>query len=93
VLHNEVNGRSAFAAGKTFANVFGRRNVERRRAIVVKGTQSYEVDAPLAKRNEIGYYVHYLCGILYAGYGYLVYHFFRFAKLRIYVVNFAFCVK
>ena len=54
LLHQEGDGRPAFAAGEALADVLGGRNVEGRRLVGVEGAQTDIVDPAAPQRHEIG---------------------------------------
>ena len=74
MLHNEVNSRTTFAAGKAFTDILCRRHIERGRLVAMERTQSYIVYASFPKGNEFGNNVHNVCGIQYPVYGRLIDH-------------------
>ena len=53
MLHDEVHGVAALAAGEAFAQAFGGGYHERGRAVVVERAQALVVDASLAQRDEV----------------------------------------
>ena len=61
MLHDEIDRRSALAARKAFANILGRRNIERRRFIGMKRTQTDEVHPALAQRDKLRHNIHNVC--------------------------------
>ena len=61
MFHDEIDGRSALAARKAFTNILGRRDVERRRFIGMKGTQTDEVHPALAQRDKFRHNIHNVC--------------------------------
>ena len=73
-LHQEVDGISALAAGKTMADAPCRGNGERRMGIVVERAQTDVIDTTLLERDELRHHLFYLGGVHNPGYGRLVYH-------------------
>ena len=74
MLHNEVNSRTPFAAGKAFTDILCWRHIERGGLVAMERTQPYIVYASFPKGNEFGNNVHNVCSIQYPVYGGLVYH-------------------
>ena len=74
MLHDEVDGIAALAARKALADAARGRNVERRRALVVKRAQSFVVGTALLERYKLRYHVHNVRGIHDPVYGCAVYH-------------------
>ena len=54
LLHQEGDGRAAFAAGEALADVLGGRDVEGWRFVGVEGAQTDIVDPAAPQRHEIG---------------------------------------
>ena len=75
MLHDEVDGVAALAAGEALAEALGGRDVERGRLVVVEGAEAHVVDAALAQGHEVRHDVVNLRRVQYPVYGGLVYHF------------------
>ena len=69
MLHNEVNSRTPFAAGKAFTDILCWRHIERGGLVAMERTQPYIVYASFPKGNEFGNNVHNVCSIQYPVYG------------------------
>ena len=74
VLHDEVHRVASLSAGKTLAQTLGWRDVEGGSLVIVEGTETHVVHAPLAQGDEVGHDVVNLRRVQYSVYGYLVYH-------------------
>jgi hypothetical protein len=80
MLHNELNRRSALAAGKTFADIFCGGNIERRTAVFMKRTQADIVHTSLFKRNKVGHNICNMCRFINLINGKPVYHFLLISR-------------
>jgi hypothetical protein len=69
MFHDEMDNCPSLATSKTFADILGRRHIEGRRVIGMKGAQSNKIYASPPQRNKFGYHIHDVCSIQNPVYG------------------------
>ena len=74
MLHDEIDGRSAFPASETFVDPFGRRDIEGGGLFIMKRTEAKEVGSPSFEGNELTDNLCNLSGVEYSLDGGLVDH-------------------
>ncbi len=72
MLHDEVDGRTAFAAAETFADIAGLVDRERGSALVVERAQSLVVGAGAAQLHKVAYDIYYIGGVEDTLHGFLI---------------------